>query len=177
MKRQRLIAGAAAGLVIVSAAPVGAAPHAGHRLPFNGSATTSDGYADPTGCSEDAAWRYLGDGTGTFAHLGRVRFEIQHCTVLTGPTTGYFGDGTITITAANGDQLLLAQTGTFELVQDEAGLWSYVDLEWQVIGGTGRFAGATGYGTSQPVGNLAANTTTADFDGWIAYDASQVSDG
>lgn len=114
-------------------------------------------------------------GSGTFTRLGRVWFEIQHCTALTGPTTGLFGDGTITITAANGDQLYLTHSGTFELVQDADGLWSYVDLDWWVTGGTGRFAGATGQGTSQPVGDLAANTTSADFVGWIAYDASQVS--
>lgn len=49
---------------------------------------------------------------------------------------------------------------------------SLVNLTWQVAGGTGRFAGAEGEGTSMPAGDLATSTTSATFTGWISYDAS-----
>jgi hypothetical protein len=78
----------------------------------------------------------------------------------------------VTLTAANGDRLVLADHGTFEIVMGASGPLSLIQLDWAVIGGTGRFAHAAGSGTANPVGNLVANYTSATFDGVIEYDAS-----
>jgi hypothetical protein len=48
-------------------------------------------------------------------------------------------------------------------------------MTWTVAGGTGRFEGATGFGTANPVTDLLAETTTAGFAGRLAYDASSKS--
>ena len=128
----------------------------------------------PVGCSlPGAQWSYSAAGPGTFAHLGRVWFEIAHCSKMTGPTTGEFGGGTITLTAANGDELYMSEQGTFDLVMGPTGpVTSLIQVSWEITGGTGRFAGAKGEGISKPVGDLATSTTSASFTGWISYDAS-----
>lgn len=118
-------------------------------------------------------WRYMAEGGGTFSHLGKVVFEINHCSTMSSPTEGAFGNGTITITARNGDQLYLSHDGTFHLSLDEgAPAWSHIDLQWTVVGGTGRFLDATGEGTGTALGDLAAGTTAGTFRGTISYDAS-----
>jgi hypothetical protein len=109
-------------------------------------------------------------GAATVSHLGSASIVVDHCSRFTSPTTGEFGDGTITLTAANGDVLVLDEWGTFELV----GPTSIIDLSWTVNGvlSTGRFTNATGSGSAAPVGDLIANTTTGSMWGTIAYDAS-----
>lgn len=168
-----------AGLGVIAALTLGAAtavagPADPPTRPFTGSAVTADTMGSPEGCAlPGAMWSYSAEGAGTFAHLGRVWFEIDHCSMMTGPTSGVFGGGQITITAANGDQLYLSEEGTFELVMGPMGpVTSLIDLTWQITGGTGRFAGAQGEGTSMPVGDLATSTTSATLTGWISYDAS-----
>jgi hypothetical protein len=171
---KRIIAGLAIIAAVALAPPAGAAPTRAPARPFTGSAVTSDTMGPPDGCTlPGAMWSYRGEGTGTFAHLGRVSFEIDHCSKMTGPTSGVFGGGTITLTAANGDELYMSEEGTFELVMGPTGpVTSLVDLSWKITGGNGRFAGAEGAGTSMPVGDLATSTTSATYNGWISYDAS-----
>lgn len=168
-----------AGLGVIAAVALGAAPAAAGPAepptrPFTGSAVTSDTTGSPDGCSlPGAMWSFSGAGSGTFTHLGRVWFEIDHCSKMTGPTSGVFGGGEIVITAANGDQLYMSEEGSFELVMGPMGpVTSLIDLTWEITGGTGRFAGAEGEGTSMPVGDLAAGTTSSTMTGWIRYDAS-----
>ncbi|HYM82897.1 MAG TPA: hypothetical protein VEY67_01940, partial [Candidatus Dormibacteraeota bacterium] len=139
---------------------------------IHGYGATSDSYAPPDTCPAGAGWRYMGTGGGEWSHLGPVHTVITHCSWLDSPTTGHFGPGTVTLTAANGDQLVLADEGTFEIVMSASGPLSMIDLDWTVIGGTGRFAHATGSGTAHPVGDLLAGTTSGIFDGLIRYDAS-----
>lgn len=168
-----------AGLGVIAAIALGAAPAAAGpseppTRPFKGSAVTSDTMGSPQGCAlPGAMWSFSGEGPGRFAHLGRVWFEIDHCSMMTGPTSGMFSGGTVTLTAANGDQLYLSEEGTFELVVGPQGpVTSLVELTWEITGGTGRFTDAEGEGTSSPVGDLVAGTTSATWTGWIRYDAS-----
>ena len=86
------------------------------------------------------------------------------------PTGGSYGDGSVTITAANGDKLVVDHSGTFEF---EDG-FSYVAQVWTINGteSTGRFYGATGSGTGDLIGNLMDSTISATWSGMIAYDAS-----
>jgi hypothetical protein len=77
---------------------------------------------------------------GRASHLGRYSSSASFVVTFTSPTTAVF-DGGGTFTAANGDQLVFTYTGDFFPGPVARGLGSY-----DVVGGTGRFEGATGSG-------------------------------
>jgi hypothetical protein len=173
MMRTSRIGALVLALVVLIVAPATAALGRVERpRPIHGSATTADAMMAPLDCPEGSEWRFAGTGNGRFSHLGSVEFEIEHCSRMTSELTGEFGSGTIVLTAANGDVLTLSQWGTFTLSFGPDGFYSYVDMHWEVIGGTGRFVDATGSGTATAVGDLVAETTAADFAGTIVYAAS-----
>jgi hypothetical protein len=116
---------------------------------------------------------YTGTATGVASHLGRVDYTVDHCTWVNDPlepTGGSYGDGSVTIAAANGDKLVVDHSGTFEFKDG----FSYVVQVWTINGteSTGRFHGATGSGTGDLIGNLTDSTISATWSGVIAYDAS-----
>jgi hypothetical protein len=85
-------------------------------------------FSDPV-CPITTKWA----GTGNVTHLGRVFHTASHCAAATLPT---YENGHWEIFAANGDQLVL-----------EYGGWPAdlpLPLPLQVVGGTGRFADASG---------------------------------
>ncbi len=173
MKWKLWSAAVAAVLCLAVAAPAAASDPG---RPFGGWATGADeNDANATGCPAGTFIRYTSTGTGGLLHLGRVHVVVTHCTRLDPATgAGWFDDGTITITAANGDTLILDQQGTFQLSPWGAPPpWaSDVQLTWDVVGGTGRFQDATGSGvgtgSSDGVG-LEGSSTTLWFSGTIAY--------
>ena len=137
--------------------------------PFGGWTVGAD-TGDPAkpGCPADAFIRYGSVGQGQMLHLGHVHVVVTQCTWLNMATgSGSFDLGTITITAANGDVLNLAQKGTFTLAP------SSIQMTWTVApGGTGRFAQATGSGTGQgfSVGaGTPESTTSIWLTGRISY--------
>ena len=102
--------------------------------------------------------------------LGLTSVAVTHCTFVDMATgTGSFGPGTITLTAANGDRVDLVQQGTFQIEATPDGLASAFEMTWVVVGGTGRFAGATGSGTTHGSSLLSTGITTASYRGEIAY--------
>jgi hypothetical protein len=156
-----------AALCVGVAAPVSAADPA---RPFAGHDRVADTLLTPSGCPAGANWRYSATGTGWFRHLGLTSVAVTHCTFVDMATgTGSFGPGTITLTAANGDELDLVHRGTFSLAMTPDGLTSAFDMTWVVAGGTGRFAGATGSGTTHGWSLLSTRITTASYRGEIAY--------
>lgn len=156
-----------AALCLGVAAPVSAADPA---RPFAGHDRVADTLLAPSGCPAGAAWRYSATGTGWFTHLGITSVAVTHCTFVDMTTgTGSFGPGTITLTAANGDRVELVQQGTFSLLMTPDGLTSSFDMTWVVVGGTGRFAGASGSGTTHGSSLLSTGITTASYRGEIAY--------
>jgi hypothetical protein len=169
---------AVAILGLASPAVAAANPPVSHTL--TGTVVTVDSPPDFTapGCPAGAEWRYTAAGTAILSHLGRSEFVISHCSYFTGPTTGYFDNGTITITAANGDQLYMEQSGTFELYMDDEGaLISVPSVHWTITGGTGRFTNATGAGdlAARSSNVLAPPTLTrGTLTGSITYRASDV---
>jgi hypothetical protein len=96
---------------------------------------------------------WVGAGTGT--HVG------QFTTLSYVHVKGYSGkaEGTIEITAANGDVLCIEQEAT----------WYYETARWvgtyQIVGGTGRFEGASGEGDLV----VAAPDYALVLDGSITY--------
>ena len=143
----------AIGTIGIGASPASAA--ARDQVPFQASFTGAANFTSQTTA--------LFKGTGHATYLGLSTNE-NHITVL-GPATscpgGFVNENDETLTAANGDQLML--TGPHDV-----GCPSPTDPTvvhgtgaWTVAGGTGRFAGATGQGTF--VGGADFNTGTFNF--------------
>jgi hypothetical protein len=154
-------------LVLVLALPATAAdPY----RPMKGTVTGADSMGAPVDCPAWGQWRYQSRGTGRYTHLGFTSFHVSHCSAMTGPTVGQFGAGTMTLTAANGDTLILRDWGTFDLTVGSAGpTRSDIDLNWEVVGGTGRFEDAHGSGGGAGYSELATGTTTMRLWGEISY--------
>lgn len=163
-----------AALILLLAAPASAlATNPAPSVPFVGSAFGTDETVPPTDCPAGAAWRYVLSGTGQFAHLGRVALAVSHCTWFDPIALDGTFQGSMTFTAANGDTLVLTHSGTFALAMGPSGpVSSFIEFAWEVTGGTGRFATATGSGQGTALGDLAAGTTAPTYWGTIAYDAS-----
>lgn len=166
-------------LVLAFAAPAAAAPD----LPVKGVVTGEHGppdYSAP-GCPTWAAWRYSSRGVGQMSHLGRVGYALTQCTAP-GPK-GFGSEGTIKLVAANGDELYLEHTMLSQLIFGESGPplgFTFVG-EWEAVGGTGRFANASGRGVLDGVGDIPDGKGPFDLPdglieinlkGRIAYDAS-----
>jgi hypothetical protein len=166
-KRSWMTVLVAAAICLAFAAPAAAA---GDVRLFAGHDSVVDTIAEPTTCPEGASWRYSGAGTGRFLHLGRTSVSVTHCTFVDMASgTGTFGPGTITLTAANGDELHLVQWGTFRLVNATEGLTSVFNMGWIVVGGTGRFDDAKGSGMTRGSSLLSTGITAATYLGLIDY--------
>ncbi len=161
---------ALAATAVLSLAPMaGATPTASHPQPIFGTTAGPDAYASPDTCPPGAAWRFFGSGTGRMSHLGTVTVTNNHCT--------YLGDssvsgGQLTMTAANGDELFMTYSGGFELVFEGGNpVRSDITLEWDIVGGNGRFDGATGSGEGigySIITGPTSSTTTMNYAGMIS---------
>ena len=160
---------AAAALCLAFAAPATAADP---TRPFRGSFTTVDSY-DLThpGCPSDAFLKADIIGRGQFQHLGLTRIHMTHCTWLNLETgAGWTDVGEMTLTAANGDTLLLHYQATFQMDPWPDFVTSTVDsIPWTVVGGTGRFEHASGSGGGTNFAVMAAGTATYWLSGTISY--------
>jgi hypothetical protein len=107
-------------------------------------------------------------GTGQAQLMGRSKAvtENELVNLITGA-----GTATFTLTGANGDTLVLEDT--FETTPPDAGGAFTFGGTYEVVGGTGRFAGATGSGTvtgSAQFTGPAADAGVAEFtfDGTVS---------
>jgi hypothetical protein len=101
------------------------------------------------------------EGTGTASHLGRY----EMFTDLTLNVALGTGTEEMAMKAANGD--LVYATVTSQGIRRADGVTIDVVENATIIGGTGRFAGATGHFVLKCVVNQAAGTATGAFDGTI----------
>lgn len=109
--------------------------------------------------------RQTDTGTCQLSHLGRTKYEG----VLELDLVARTQRGERTLTAANGDELHLVTVGTS--APSGPGLVSFT-ATFTIVGGTGRFANATGQGVAQGTANLITSKTSVALDGWVAYQAS-----
>jgi hypothetical protein len=129
------------------------------------------------------AWSFSSEGVGQMSHLGRVDYELWQCTNLVNESS-FESVGTVTFTAANGDELHIAHTMDSWLVfgpHPGPPLGFMMEGEWEAVGGTGRFLHAMGDGnTFEGVGDIADGAADLglpdgllqiDFTGRIAYDS------
>jgi len=151
-------------MAVVGAAGVAVA---GDQVPFggslNGTATVSPRFGDP-----DFDVHVEVDGGGNATHLGQFTASIPHNVDRRVPPPS-FAAGEYVFTAANGDLLCAVFEGfSFPI----GGGVLYIEEEATIIGGTGRFAGASGSFTCQRWFDTIAGTTNGSFDGTISSPGS-----
>lgn len=130
---------------------VGLTAASGLDLPFKGSLQATE-------TIEGSLHQLVGTGNGT--HLGQFKYAAD---ITIDPATGE-GLGTVTWTAANGDQIFASTTG--EVLGLE--FPTLVLAETQIItGGTGRFAGVTGTVVVNRSLDLLTGVTSGTFTGTI----------
>ena len=130
--KQRLYWFSVLAAVLVALSLSGPAMAAGQQVPFKG---RSSGVVTAVGFDPVAGIAYSQvEGEGQATHLGRFTVTADVAvTVATG-----IPQGTWTLTAANGDMLFLTMGG--HGIDPTHGFGAFT-----VVGGTGRFQGATGY--------------------------------
>ena len=137
-----------------------AAPSASPRRDLRGDCTTTFN-APPFPLP--ASHEQTDTGSCRLSHLGATEIAgVQIINFATGTQAG-----TRTLTAANGDQVYTAHTGTSS-PGTTPGTVDFV-ATLTITGGTGRFAGATGELRAEGTATLATRTTRVHFEGWIAY--------
>lgn len=170
MRKQSLVAVlVAAAICLAFAAP--AAAKAPVRQ-FRGSFTTVDTFViPPLDCPSGAFLRANVVGQGQFEHLGLTRVHFTHCSWLDFDTgVGWSDVGEMTLTAANGDTLFLTHQATFHMDPWPDFVNAPVDtFPWTVVGGTGRFAHATGSGGGHGFGVITSGSSDYWLSGTISY--------
>ena len=158
-KRHRLVVMLIAmGTIGIGANSASAA--AGHQVPFRASYSGTAAFTSATTA--------LFTGTGIASHLGRST-NVNNITVLSGPVScpgGFANKNVETLTAANGDKLML--TGPHDVGCPIRPGVVHGTGDWTVTGGTGRFAGATGQGTFDGGANFNTGTFSFQLTGTIS---------
>jgi hypothetical protein len=118
-------------------------------------------------------------GTGAGTHLGSGTVDGSSILVPKAPTAACqlprlafdLQNDSVTLTSANGDSLFFANSGT-DCFDPVTGI-IVADATYRIVGGTGRFEGASGSGTVTTVATCANPQCTSgtfqdlDFDGTI----------
>lgn len=166
-------------MALAGAAPASGARTESHDVPFMGTVVGAEQgriFPGEPGFPEECegyTWYFFASGIGKVTHLGKVAFELEHCTTEISREFTEWEGGTITFTAANGDTLTLTESGESELLFPNGGPptgFTYVGA-WEVVDGTGRFESAAGSGGFDGFGDIPGDLVI-DFTGMISYDAS-----
>ena len=121
------------------AVSAGAAATGGADRPFKGDVAGGASVALDSSCP--IGLRTLSEASGTASHLGFVRMSTSHCTPVTDTITG----GQATFVAANGDELYATYSGKcVPFPFPPVGGFFTCETTNVIVGGTGRFANATG---------------------------------
>jgi hypothetical protein len=149
----------AASSVSVASVERAGLQQAGVERPFTGSCSVT---FNPPSFPPPPIHHQTDVGTCQLTHLGHTQFYgEQDINFASGTQSGWRR-----LTAANGDELYVTHTGRSTLTAP--GLVSFV-AEMTIVGGTGRFVGATGISRGIGTANLATNSTSVTIDGWIRY--------
>ncbi len=160
-------------LLLSVAAPAAAA---GYVRPFLGidKGTSTIGPAIAA-CPTGTMFFVQDNGTGYFAPLGRVHYTLEQCAAVDF-TTGEgwtTKNGSMTITAAHGDRLVLSYRMKFLATPMPVPTTARAHIDWVAAGGTGRFVATRGAGmasfTINYTEDLLGGTTSSVWWGWIAY--------
>ena len=179
--RRMLLLLLVAVLVATLAVPVAATNGKSTELPFK---ATAAGYLLGFGpvigdrCNDSpegkVAWAVTSfEGWGNATHMGRTYVYAEHCSYA-GPLPdgtfgpdGTYGEGRLTIEAANGDTLLATYTDGVSLSgSPDVGFMDYFTF---IDGGTGRFMYASGGGVEIGSVNLGSGFFTVEIEGVVSY--------
>jgi hypothetical protein len=160
MKRLALSITLALSLVSLLVLPVSAGDARPVRGSFTGSAVNVE-----QRCPDALTIGFAIDGV--LSHLGRMTGGGTNCTEFTlGTESVSIWDGIAIVTAADGSTLTLAYEGLQGAPTNGVATFSHQDT---VIGGTGRFEGATGELTISGLLDFADLTVKGSVTGWISY--------
>jgi hypothetical protein len=163
MNRFSASIGLALLLSVALASPVSAGDQRPIRGQFNGS-----GVDVSQRCPDALTIGFTIDGV--LSHLGRMTGRGTNCTEFTlGTESVPIWDGIATIRAADGSTLTLAYAGQQDAPANGVAAFTHSDT---VVGGTGRFARATGELTVQGLVDFSAFpdvSVSGTVAGWIAY--------
>ena len=148
----------AATIVVMALAAMPAV--AEERLPFSGTYRGTVAFTGPA----SAAFQ----GSGTASHLGKSTIvgTVQAVGPASSCSDGFAARHMITLTAANGDQLFLVVTD--DSCQVAPGEYEGTGT-FEITGGTGRFADATGSGTFDGRGDFNTGTFLQELEGTISF--------
>jgi hypothetical protein len=124
-------------LVVTGLAPAATA-NASLR-PFKGTVVGEVSFPLDTSCP--AGRRTDSAAVGTVSHLGRSEMFSHHCTPAGSDITG----GRMTLVAANRDEVSITYSGSAPFPGPGTEV-IVVDIDFEIVGGTGRFADASGGG-------------------------------
>ncbi len=136
----------AVALLLSMAIALPASADSGAR-PFNGSLSGAVVFtpvsADvcPAGGGNAGLLATVSSAAGTVSHLGRTEMSGFHCT----PSGDAFGPGTMTLVSASGDKVFIEYTGSAPFPGPGTTV-IVAHTDFDIVGGTGRFVGATGGG-------------------------------
>lgn len=143
MRRALTVLALASLLISGLAAPAGAGSDS---RPFKGSVHGTVSFVPFTeGCSNYGGFNLssVGAATGKVSHMGKTTMDSVHCTPDDGVEDILGGE--MTLFAANGDKVFIAYEGTAPFPGPGSEV-IVADIEFWILDGTGRFAGATGGG-------------------------------
>lgn len=115
-------------------------------------AATLEGFAGPMPTADPCILANNEHGTGHALHMGAITWVSNETVNLcTNPPDGDV-EGQLTVTSANGDAVYFEyQTAAqFDFTANHVEAFG----RWEIVGGTGRFAGATGRGAIAARGSL-----------------------
>jgi hypothetical protein len=152
-------------LALMTAALIVAPAAAGDQRPVHGQ-FTGIGVAADQRCGPG----FLTLGfvvTGVTTHLGRLTGSGTNCTEFAlGTEAVPIWDGIITLEAADGSRLTLTYTGEQGQPASGVATFSHIDT---IVGGTGRFEGASGEWTINGQIDFADLTVSGTVSGWLSY--------
>lgn len=140
MKKIRTAGALVALLAVVGLAPAAAASGHGRDVPFKGTVSGELQFLPAPDCPTWGLATTAIDVPGVASHLGRITMSSRHCS----PAGADFGPGTMTFTAANGDQLFSTYSGSAPFPGPGTDIVHGTSHN-TITGGTGRFEHATGY--------------------------------
>jgi hypothetical protein len=106
-------------------------------------------------------------GYGNSALIGRVVFIATDCITPTGPLYT-FSDGRFIITTASGEQVFATYSGQF-VPTGEGTKYVFSNATFQVTGGTGQYAKASGGGALTGDEDIVTGQGTVQLSGQISY--------
>lgn len=141
-------------------------------MPFNAEFTCNYTYIGPDTlpnpkCAEPyTAWRAIVDGNGTGTQLGNCKVHFDFC----GDSLSNYGDTYAYIVSAEGDTLFISCSGRViegRLDHHPAYVTSFWTDTFKISGGTGKFEGASGEGTTDDYNSSADTNSHHQWTGTI----------